>query len=127
MKFLIDMNLSPKWVGTFEEQGYKAVHWFEVGAANASDITIMEYALNQSYIVFTHDLDFGNILAATAGKGPSVIQARTNDTTPDYLSPYLFKAVHQFKKELLKGALITIIPGKMRVRILPLKSSSGKP
>lgn len=121
MRFLIDMNLSPQWVSTFESKGYKAIHWCKIVAGNASDLEIMMYALKESFIIFTHDLDFGSILAATRGKGPSVIQARTNDTTPESLGPYLFPAIEQFSQELYDGALITIMPGKMKVRVLPLK------
>ncbi len=123
MKFLVDMNLSPKWVSEFQNEGYVAVHWASVGAVNSSDREIMEYALENGYIVFTHDLDFGDILAATGGEGPSVIQARISDTTPNTLGPHLFKAIKQFSEKLKKGALITIVPGRMRARILPLKRS----
>lgn len=121
MKFLIDVNLSPQWESVLQKEGHLAAHWSSVGALDASDNEIMEYALENGYIVFTHDLDFGDILAATDAKGPSVIQARTNDLTPESLSPYLFKAIKQFKDKLNKGALITLIPGKLRARILPLK------
>lgn len=31
------------------------------------------------YVVFTHDLDFGDILAATNADDPSVIQVRTQN------------------------------------------------
>jgi predicted nuclease of predicted toxin-antitoxin system len=121
MKFLIDMNLTPEWVSVFQKEGHQAIHWSSVGKMDATDREIMNYALHNGWIVFTHDLDFGDILAATGGEGPSVIQARTNDTTPVILGRFLFKAIEQFSKKLEKGALITITPGKMRARILPLK------
>jgi len=54
-----------------------------VGARNASDREIMKYAITEGYVVFTHDLDFGNILAVTGTKGPSVIQVRTENPTPE--------------------------------------------
>ena len=123
MKFLVDVNLTPQWVSAFQKKGYEAVHWASVGAVNSSDREIMKYALERGYIVFTHDLDFGDILASTGGEGPSVIQARISDTTPNTLGPHLFKAIEQFSGKLKKGALITIVPGRMRARILPLKKS----
>ncbi len=42
----------------------------------------MEWAKTNSHIVFTHDLDFGAILAATNAIAPSVIQVRTQDVMP---------------------------------------------
>jgi predicted nuclease of predicted toxin-antitoxin system len=121
MKFIIDMNLTPEWIKVFQDKGYEAVHWSHVGKNNAMDREIMDYAQRNGYIVFTHDLDFGDILAATDVSGPSVIQIRTSDTTPGHLSPILFKALSQYENFLKTGALITLSPSKMRARILPLR------
>jgi predicted nuclease of predicted toxin-antitoxin system len=63
MKILIDMNLTPMWVVTFQNNGYEAVHWSSVGKPTASDDEIMKYALQKEFVVFTHDLDFGDISA----------------------------------------------------------------
>jgi predicted nuclease of predicted toxin-antitoxin system len=41
MRLLIDMNLSPRWVQTFNEAGIEAVHWATLGAFNAPETTIM--------------------------------------------------------------------------------------
>ena len=71
MKILIDMNLSPDWVVLLRQQGWTAVHWSVIGDARATDRAIMDWALANSYIVFTHDLDFGTALALTHDAGPS--------------------------------------------------------
>ena len=73
MKLLIDMNLSPKWVAFLETAGIEAAHWSSVGSANASDASIMEFARDSGFVILTHDLDFGAILAATGGNSPSVM------------------------------------------------------
>lgn len=121
MKILIDVNLTPKWVEALHEQGIDAIHWTNVGPLDASDHQILEYALKNNFVVFTHDLDFGNILAVTGAKAPSVIQIRTENTTPDFLLDVLIRALKQFESRLNNGALITIDPGKMRARILPIE------
>jgi predicted nuclease of predicted toxin-antitoxin system len=72
--------------------------------------------------IFTHDLDFGALLAAAKGEGPSVIQMRTQDTFPESCAEMIIKALRQFKDELEKGALLSVDRHKARVRILPLKS-----
>jgi len=33
----------------------------------------MSYAQDHGYVVFTHDLDFGTLLALTRARGPSVV------------------------------------------------------
>ena len=65
MRLLIDMNLSPTWVALFGQQRWDAVHWATVGDPQATDGEIMAWARANGYIVFTHDLDFGTILAVT--------------------------------------------------------------
>ena len=73
IKIIIDMNLPPSWVAVFENEGWEAVHWSTIGKPSATDAEIMKYAKNGGFLVFTHDLDFGAILAATGWKTPSVV------------------------------------------------------
>lgn len=120
IKILIDMNLPPKWVKLFSDEGWDAVHWSEVGAVDAKDQVILKWARDNGFIVFTHDLDFGTLLAATDAKGPSVIQVRTQNIIPEAIGKLVIDAIHQFKEELERGALISINPHKARARILPL-------
>lgn len=74
MKLLIDMNLSPLWATTLSSVGLEAVHWSSVGKAYDPDTVLFAYAQLNNFVVFTHDLDFGAILAATNSNSPSVIQ-----------------------------------------------------
>jgi len=74
MKILIDMNLSPDWVQVLESAGHEAVHWSVVGNHDAPDLELFQWAIMRGYTVFTHDLDFGAILAATETRAPSVVQ-----------------------------------------------------
>lgn len=122
MKLLIDMNLSPKWVFVLKEAGLEAAHWSSIGRPDVPDHEILAYARSNGYVVFTHDLDFGTILAATKTDCPSVIQIRTQDVTPEHLGPLVVSALHQFEKHLEDGAIVTIDQKKLRARILPLHS-----
>jgi predicted nuclease of predicted toxin-antitoxin system len=122
MKLLVDMNLSPLWVPVLEAAGWKTVHWSFIGHPSASDHEILEYAKLNGYAIFTHDLDFGAILAATNAEYPSVIQARIQDVAPEYLSGFVIAALHRFKQYLDAGALVTIEDKQSRVRILPIRS-----
>lgn len=120
MKILIDMNLSPKWVSAFQSNSIEAIHWSTVGKNNAPDTVIFKYAKDHDYIIFTHDLDFGNILAASGADFPSVIQVRVLDTTPENLSGTVLKALKKYRHHLEKGALITVDLKKSRATILPI-------
>jgi predicted nuclease of predicted toxin-antitoxin system len=85
MKILVDMNLSPEWVGLLNSEGFEAVHWSQIGLVSAPDVELFDWARNNLAIVFTHDLDFGTLLALTALDSPSVFQVRTYDVTPKKL------------------------------------------
>lgn len=76
MKILIDMNLSPGWVSVFLANNIDSVHWSTVGDAAAPDSEIISFARDNGFTIFTHDLDFGAMLALTRSGGPSVIQLR---------------------------------------------------
>jgi predicted nuclease of predicted toxin-antitoxin system len=118
MNILIDMNLSPDWVKVFENNNIKAVHWSAIGEPTAPDKQIMSWAKENGSIVFTHDLDFGAILASTNADGPSVIQVRTQDVSPQHLSEIVLKTLKQYSQQLERGALIAVDEIKSRVRIL---------
>ena len=120
MNILIDMNLSPSWVEVLEKGGHKAKHWQSIGTGTEADKEIMTWASDHNYLVFTHDLDFSHILAATKAEGPSVIQVRGEDVLPAAISSQVLKALDQFEEELIKGALVSIDSHNARIRILPL-------
>ena len=122
MKLLVDMNLSPRWVTLLAGEDIEAAHWSTLGANNASDSEIMAYASANNYIVLTHDLDFGAILAATQGEKPSVVQIRAEDLSPAVIGKQVIVALRQMASELEDGALITVDPKRARLRVLPLQS-----
>jgi len=120
MKILVDMNLPPRWIQLFAHAGWEALHWSQVGAPTARDQEIMAWARENGYIVYTHDLDFSALLAATQGKGPSVIQIRTQNILPEGIGTLVITALKQYQRELEQGAIMTIDPQRARIRILPL-------
>ena len=121
MKIVIDMNLSPKWVPVLKSAGHEPTHWIEVGPPNATDKAIMEWAKANNHIVFSHDLDFGAILAATKADSPSVFQIRTQDISIAAISNLVLSLLTQFERELDEGALISVNENQSRVRILTIK------
>ena len=91
------------------------------GNPRAEDEEIMVWARAQEHVVFTHDLDFGTLLALTRAGSPSVIQVRTQDVTPGAIGALVVGALRQFEGALEKGALIVFDEARARARILPLK------
>ena len=81
----------------------------------------MEFARGNGLIVFTHDLDFSAMLAATQAASPSVLQMRTQDGLSEDATTKLIAVVKKYEAELTIGALITIDATRSRLRILPLR------
>lgn len=80
----------------------------------------MQWARENSAVVFTNDLDFGITLALTRKGSPSVIQIRTQDVSPPHLEPTIVSLLNAHRDVLASGALITADEARSRVRILPI-------
>ncbi len=126
MKILIDMNLSPAWVPVLEQAGHAASHWSAIGSLSAPDREILSWAKTNGYVLFTHDLDFGAILAATEAEGPSVVQIRAKDISPDHAKAMLLNILDKYGKNLIEGALISIDEERSRIRLLPLNRDKAE-
>jgi predicted nuclease of predicted toxin-antitoxin system len=121
MRILIDVNLSPTWVTLFASRQMEAIHWTSVGNPRATDEVIIAYAREHEYVVFTHDLDFGTLLALTRAVGPSVLQVRAQNVLPAAIGELVVRVVTEQKAALEAGALVTVDERHARVRILPVR------
>ena len=82
----------------------------------------MAYAAEHGLIVFTHDLDFGAILAGTHGEKPSVVLLRSQDVSPTTAGPAIVAALQEAQASLEIGAIVVVEADRRRVRLLPLKT-----
>lgn len=121
LRILIDMNLTPAWAQVLQAAGWEAIHWSHIGEPDATDSTIMAWAHQNGFIVFTHDLDFGALLAASGASGPSVIQVRAQNTLPEAIFEIVEMALYRFGDQLDRGAIVIVEPSRVRVRVLPLQ------
>ena len=119
IKILIDMNLSPRWMEHFKINGIESVHWSSLGDPRAEDDVLMQWARENKHVVFTHDLDFGTILALTQATAPSVLQIRTQNVLPENLGKLVVDVLKKYHVELEKGALVVVDEIIQRVRMLP--------
>jgi predicted nuclease of predicted toxin-antitoxin system len=122
MKLLVDMNLAPDWAQFLSDAGFEAIHWSTLGQATASDTEIMTYASTHGYVILTHDLDFGIILALTHREKPSIVQIRSEDLYPSVIGKLILSALVLGRADLESGALITVDSKRTRLRLLPFPS-----
>jgi len=79
MKFLGDVGVSTSTLKALREAGYDSVHLREQNLHRLPDNAILEKALNEGRIVITFDLDFGDLLATSGERLPSVIIFRLHN------------------------------------------------
>jgi len=120
MKFLADMGISPRVVDELRQKGYDAVHLQEQGLGRMLDPGILRKAQDEGRVLLTHDLDFGELLAASGGDLPSVIIFRLKDMRAPNVSLYLFNLLAQQSEALEKGAICSVTEHKVRIRALPI-------
>lgn len=120
MKFIADMGISPKTVSYLQDLGYQAVHLHQQGLDRLTDSEILEKARHEESILLTHDLDFGDLLAASGAQLPSVIIFRLRNMRPERVNVRLQDVITRYSEVLTHGAIITITEAGARIRQLPL-------
>jgi hypothetical protein len=60
------------------------------------------------------------MITSSESRGPSVLQVRTRDVTPDHLAGLTLGVLRQHGSLLDQGALVIVDEIKSRARILPL-------
>ena len=118
------MNLSPRWVEALEHADIEARHWSTVGDGAASDAEVLQWARRRGFVLLTHDLDFGRLLALGGGRHPSVVLLRTHRVLPGESATMLVKVLRRHDAELEQGAVVVLHADNNRVRLLPLRSDS---
>jgi predicted nuclease of predicted toxin-antitoxin system len=120
MKFLADMGVSRGVTDWLRSEGHDAIHLNEQGLKHLPDAKVFDKAANESRILLTFDLDFGEILAMSGDSIISVVLFRLNNTTTKFVIRRL-RAVLQDAAEALKaGAIVVVEDGRHRIRRLPL-------
>jgi predicted nuclease of predicted toxin-antitoxin system len=120
MRLIVDMNLSPEWVGALERLGVAAVHWSALGAGTAPDREIVAVARRDGSVTLTRDLDFGAIVTRDGLASPSVIQLRVDRVDLPVDARLVSDTCSRHAAALADGVLVTI--GDDRIRFRPLNA-----
>ncbi|WEK03579.1 MAG: DUF5615 family PIN-like protein [Candidatus Devosia phytovorans] len=126
MRFIVDMNMSAKWVLALQQAGYDARHWSSIGSSKAPDSDIAAMARAEDAIVLTRDLDFSAIVATTHLEKPSVIHLRDKDRFDEATVARLLMTIKAFETLLRSGAILTIAGNRARIRPLPVSERPQK-
>ena len=120
MKFLVDMGLSPRSAAFLRGLGHDAVHLHDVGLDRLSDTNILTVALEEGRVILTHDLDFGDLMAASKAHLPSVVIFRLRNMSADHVDRYLRILLANYLDRLIAGVVISVTEREIRIRSLPI-------
>ncbi len=85
------------------------------------DREILEKARQESRVILTFDLDFGDLLAAGLQDTPSVLIFRLQNQTPSSVTPRLLAVLSETHHELEAGAVVIVEEARCRIRRLPFQ------
>jgi len=120
MKFVADMGISPRSAAFLRSLGHDAIHLYEVGLDRLSDASILSKALDEGRVVLTHDLDFGDLMAASEARLPSVIIFRLRNMSADRVNRYLEIILANYPDRLVAGVVMSVTEREIRIRSLPI-------
>ena len=121
MRFLGGMGVSRRVIEWLRAAGHDAVHLRDEGLQRLPNGDIFQKCFAEQRIVLTFDLDFGEILAGSAGQVVSVVLFRLHDTRTEHVIEPLRTVLDQSSAELLAGAIV-VEEGRHRIRKLPIGS-----
>jgi len=122
MRFLADMGVAQRIVHWLRAEGHDANHLREENLHRLPNGEIFEKAHREERILLTFDLDFGEIVALSAGRAVSVILFRLHNTRTDHVLDRLHKVLRDSGEAVEQGAIIVVEESRHRVRRLPLRS-----
>jgi len=86
IRFLANMNISPKTVAALQQYGWEIVRVSDILPVNATDEEILELARRQDRVMVTQDLDFSALLALGGYDRPSLITLRLSTFDPEMVT-----------------------------------------
>lgn len=121
MRLLLDNPLPVSLTQRLADVGHDVLHVATLGMHASTDAMILERAARERRIVITADADFGTLLAIGGASGPSIVFIRgVAPRTSARLAPILGAALLAAEASLLRGAIVVLDDGRMRVRDLPV-------
>jgi predicted nuclease of predicted toxin-antitoxin system len=120
MRFLADMGVDVRVVEWLRRHGHDATHLRDEGLQRSPNGEIFAKASEESRVVLTFDLDFGEIAALSKGRKTSVILFRLHNARTPHVIDRLARALADCAEALEKGAVIVVEESRQRVRFLPI-------
>jgi predicted nuclease of predicted toxin-antitoxin system len=122
VKFLLDQNVSPALVGLLADANHLAEHVRDLGMREAPDDVVLAAARDADAVLISSDTDFGELLARSNAKGPSVILLRRQEgRRASKIASLIIANLQAVADDLASGAIVVLDDDRVRIRSLPLQ------
>lgn len=119
-RFLVDEDLPRSLTRDLRSAGFDIADVRDVGLRGRPDEEVLEYAVREDRAVITADVGFGNILRFPLGEHAGIVVVRfPNEVSIRDLTTELLVAITWLGDDDVAGNVVTIMPGRIRVRRAP--------
>jgi predicted nuclease of predicted toxin-antitoxin system len=123
---LVDECLPPSLAEQLSAVGHDAVSVVGIGLAGSADGVVMQAARDQKRVLVSADTDFGELLARSNDRRPSLVLFRGAEVDAKALAQILLANLVQIAEPLDVGAIVVLLDDRIRVRYLPLNVEPGR-
>jgi predicted nuclease of predicted toxin-antitoxin system len=114
---VVDEDMHRSVAEPLEQLGHRVFDVRDCGLRGASDKEIFAFAQKQGAALLTGDLGFANILTFPLGSHHGIIVSRFPNELPTWrINEEILHGLKSIKDEEIKGNLIIIEPGRVRIR-----------
>ena len=116
-KFVIDEDMPRSTAGCLRDIGYELMDIRDHGLRGADDERILKFAQDNQVVLISGDMGFSNILHFPIGSHYGIVIAHfPNEISTHEINLQLVKRIKEITGEDIKGNLIVIEPGRIRIR-----------
>jgi predicted nuclease of predicted toxin-antitoxin system len=124
MRVKLDENLSRHLKPQLSQEGHEVTTAEQEGLLGRSDIEIGAAAKGEERVLFTLDLDFGDLRKFAPGSHPGVVLFRPQSMGPSAVNRFILEFVKATDFSTLGGCTIIVDPTRVRIRRPPLDTEN---
>lgn len=120
MKLLLDQDVPRRAAALLRDAGVDAIHASEAGLSSVDDVELLAWCRVHGAVAVTLDADLHALVALSGQTTPSTIRIRVQGLKGPQIARVLSDVLETRRDALAAGALVTVQPGRLRVRRLPI-------
>jgi len=120
VRFLLDQGLARSTADLLTQRGHDAVHVGAIGLGDSTDEAIVAQARSEAQVVVTLDADFHALISLSGATLPSVVRIRVEGLKAEATALLIAHLASAHARDLENGCLVTVTPGRVRIRRLPI-------